>query len=368
MTQSIYEQLNVKTMVNAWGTVTKVGGSKMAPEVLEAMREASRHYVEISTLHEAAGKRIAALLGVDACCITCGAAAGIAIAAAACMTRGDEAKKLQLPDTAGMPDEALVLKCHRTLYDQALLLSGIKVKEIGTTSFACVEQVEAAVSDRTALFFYASEAEPMRGSIDLSLIIPILKKYKVPVVVDAAAEIPPKSNIRKYLEKGADLVIFSGGKELRGPQSSGLILGNAELVAACDANCCPNYSIGRAMKIDKETIAGIVKAVELFVAKDYDRQVVIWESMTRRISEKLSQIPYAAVREGFPTEPGIQPADILRVYVKPTRKTAPQLYAELLGLDPQIYTGLSGAELVINPQCLEEDEIPVLISAFEKYL
>jgi L-seryl-tRNA(Ser) seleniumtransferase len=340
----------------------------MAPEVLEAMAEASKHYVEIATLHEAAGKRIAELLKVEACCITCGAAAGIAIAAAACMTRGDTAKKLQLPDTTGMPDEALVLKCHRTLYDQAMLLSGVKVKEIGATSFACVEQVEAAFSDRTAFFFYASEAEPMRGSIDLNKIIPLLKKRKIPVVVDAAAEIPPKSNIRKYLDWGADLVIFSGGKELRGPQSSGLILGTAELIAACDANCCPNYGIGRSMKIDKETIAGIVKAVELFVAKDYDRQIAIWESMTHRISEKLSQNPNAVVREGVPTEPGIQPADLLRVYVKPTRKSAEQLYTELLELDPQIYTGLSGAELAINPQCLEEEEIPVLVEAFKNLL
>ncbi|GHV33528.1 L-seryl-tRNA selenium transferase [Synergistales bacterium] len=368
MTLSIYEQLKVKTAVNAWGTVTKVGGSKMAPEVLEAMAEASKHYVEIAALHEAAGRRVAELLGVEACCITCGAAAGIAISAAACMTRGDAAKKLQLPDTTGMPDEALVLKCHRTLYDQAMLLSGVKAKEIGTVSFACVEQVEAAISDRSAFFFYASEAEPMRGSIDLNKIIPILKKRNVPVVVDAAAEVPPKSNIRKYLDMGADLVIFSGGKELRGPQSSGLILGGTSLIAACDANCCPNYSIGRSMKIDKETIAGIVKAVELFAAKDYDKQIAIWESMVHRITEELSKSPYATVREGFPIEPGIQPADLLRAYVKPTRKSAERLYTELLERDPQIYTGLSGHELAVNPQCLEEEEIPVLVKAFKELL
>jgi L-seryl-tRNA(Ser) seleniumtransferase len=368
MTTSIYERLHVKTAINAWGTVTKVGGSRMAPEVLEAMYEASRHYVEIASLHEAAGRHIARLLNVEACCVTCGAAAGIAVSAAACMTRGDTAKTLQLPDTSGMPDEALVLKSHRTLYDQALLLSGIKVREIGTTSFACPEQVQAAVSDRTALFFYASEAEPMRGSIGLDQIVPLMKPHGIPIVVDAAAEIPPKSNIRKYLDMGADLTIFSGGKELRGPQSSGLILGSAELIAACDANCCPNYSIGRAMKIDKETIAGIVKAVELFAAKDYDRQTEVWESMVRRIRSELSKNPHAAVREGFPTEPGIQPADILRVYVKPTRKSAAKLHGELLARDPQIYTGLFGKELAINPQCLEEEEIPALVEAFNELL
>lgn len=365
---NIYEQLGVKTIINAWGTITKVGGSVMAPEVTAAMAEASRNYVVVAELHEAAGKRIAQLLDVEACCVTCGAAAGIAIAAAACMAGTDPAKILQLPATDGMPNEALVLKCHRTLYDQALLLSGVKVKEIGATSFASVEQVEWAVSENTALFFYASEAEPMRGSIPLPDLMPVLKKRGVPVVVDAAAEVPPKSNIRKYLEMGADMVLFSGGKEIRGPQASGLILGGKEMIAACAANCCPNYSIGRAMKIDKETIVGITKAVELFAARDYDRQIAEWEDMIHRIAAAIAENPHARVREGTPVEPGIQPADLLRAYVRPLRKSAKQLHADLIALSPSVYTGLSGEELAINPQCLPEEEIPHLVEAFNALL
>ncbi len=361
----IYSELGVRSVINGWGTITKIGGSTMAPAVLQAMNEAARNYVDIAALHAAAGVRIASLLGVEACCVTSGAAAGIAISAAACMSRGDIVKRLQLPDTRGMPDEAIVLKCHRTLYDQALLLSGAKIVEVGATSFACPEQVEAAISERTALFFYAAEAEAMRGSLDLAVLTPMLKRRGIPTVVDAAAEIPPKENIHKYLRKGADLAIFSGGKELRGPQSSGLILGRKDLIAACDANCCPNHSIGRPMKIDKESIAGIVKAVELFAAKDYGKQVYLWEEMVHRIVSSLRDCPGVEAREGKPAEPGVQPADLLRAYVRPTRMSAVTLQQRLIDGDPSICTGLSGDEIAINPQCLEEDEVQAVIRAIE---
>jgi Selenocysteine synthase [seryl-tRNASer selenium transferase] len=359
----IYEELGVRPAINAWGTITKIGGSTMAPEVVAAMCEAARNYVDIAAFHTAAGARIAKLLGAEACCVTSGAAAGIAVSAAACMARTDVAKRLQLPDTRGMPNEAIILKCHRTLYDQAISLSGAKVVEVGTASFACPEQVEAALSERTAFFFYAAESETMRGSIDLATLTPMMKERGIPTVVDAAAEIPPKENVLKYLKKGADLVIFSGGKELRGPQSSGLILGCKDLIAACDANCCPNHSIGRPMKVDKESIAGIVKAVELFAAKDYAAQTLAWEDMVHRIVAALRDCPGVEAREGKPTEPGVQPADLLRAFVRPKRMGAADLQRRLIDGEPSVYSGLSGEEVVINPQCLEPNEVPAVIRA-----
>lgn len=365
---SIYDELGVKTIINGLGTVTKIGGSKMAPEVLEAMHEAAGSYVEISVLHEKAGERIARLLGCEAACITSGASAGIAISAAACMTRGDIAKTLQLPDTTGMPNEVLVLKCHRTLYDQSLLLSGARVREIGVTSSIQIAQIEAAVSEKTAMFFYASEAERMRGSVPLPEIAKVLKKYNIPIVVDAAAELPPKSNVTKYLEQGADLVIFSGGKEIRGPQSSGIILGKKELIQACSANCCPNYSIGRSMKIDKETIVGIMKAVELFSQKDYVFEMKRWEDMVSKIITAISQISSVTVRRGFPVEPGIQPVNIPRVFIKPLIICAKELKERLLGLNPIVYVDVQGDEVVINPQCLEDDEVDIVTDAIYRVL
>lgn len=365
---NIYEQLGVKTLINGFGTVSKIGGSVMAPEVLHAMTEVSKHYVEINALHKAAGRYIAKLLESEDCCITCGAAAGIALATAACIARNDPVKRLQLPNTEGMKNEVLMLKCHRILYDQALLLSGAKVVEIGATSFAMPEQVEAAINEKTAMFFYASENENMRGSVELSKLIPILKKKDIPVLVDAAAELPPQSNISKYQKMGADLVVFSGGKELRGPQSSGLILGRKDLVEACRESSSPNYSIARSMKIDKETIAGIMRAVELFLEKDYEKIYETWTAMSVSMADEIEKCGKAIVRTGYPQEAGIQPANILRVYIKPKHMTSQELYDRLLSLDPQIYTDIRGGEIVINPQCLNEDESKLVAEAVRKNL
>ncbi|MCD9025141.1 aminotransferase class V-fold PLP-dependent enzyme [Cohnella silvisoli] len=359
----LYEALGMKTIINGLGTVTAIGGSKMHPEVLSAMNEAAGAFVDMGIFHARAGDRIAELLGGEAACITSGAAAGLAIAAAACMTRGDIGKTLQLPDTTGMPNEILLLKCHRILYDQALLLSGAKLREIGVTSSAKLEQIEAAISEKTAMFFYAAEAERMRGSIALPEIVQVLTKYSIPIVVDAAAELPPKSNVTKYLEQGADLVIFSGGKELRGPQSSGIILGSKQLIEYCKANNYPNYSIGRSMKLDKETIAGITKAVELFVAKDYIKIMERWERMVSQMITAFSHISGTTVRRGFPVEPGVQPVEIPRVYMKSVNVSAKYLQDQLKSLTPSIYVDVQGEEIVINPQCLEDDEVSIVIEA-----
>lgn len=360
---SIYEELGISPIINAWGTVTALGGSLMAPEVLDAMREASKSFVPISNLHEKAGAKIAELLGVDACCVTCGAAAGLAISTAACMTGQRKSFAYQLPDTSGMKDEVLILKCHRDLYDQAVLLSGAHFVEVGVTSYAFIQQIEDKICDRTAAFFYSMEAAGMRGSIPLRDVCQLMNSHGIPVIVDAAAEIPPVENIRKFLAEGASLVVFSGGKEIRGPQSSGLILGSKELIVACDLNCCPNYGIGRAMKIDKETIAGIVKAVELFAGKNYEKIMCHWENMSRALYEGLKLNPNIIVSLGYPTEPGVQPAQILRVFVTPKNMSACELHEHLLSRKPAVYSFLHGNEIMLNPQCLEDDQISIVIQS-----
>ena len=356
----IYERLGVKKIINGWGTVTKVGGSLIDEEVLRAMEEASQSYVVMEEFHRKAGERIARLLGVEGACITAGAAAAIAVSAAACMTEGDPAKALKLPNTDGMRNQALMLKCHRTLYDQALPMTGIQIKETGVTSYADVHQVEEAIDERTAMFFYVAEAEMMRGSVPVEEIIEVMHRHKLPVVVDAAAEIPPVENVTKYLEKGADMVIFSGGKEIRGPQASGLIVGKKSWIEACMANCCPQYSIGRPMKIDKETIAGLVQAVDLFKERDYEKRLQHWNQISIRMKERLEKVPSVKVWTGYPTEPGVQPIQILRLFVKPLCRPAEQVYKDLTELDRPVYVLLHGDELIINPQCLAEEEAEAL--------
>lgn len=362
----IYKELSVQRIINAWGTVTKLGGSCMPPEVLEAMESAASSFVSMEELHTAAGKRIAELLGVEACCVTCGAAAGLAVATAACMTGLRRSFAYQLPDTTGMKDEVLALKCHRDLYDQAILLSGAHFVEIGVTSYAFLEQIEDKISDRTAAFFFTSEAEQMRGSIPFAEIAALCNRYGIPVIVDAAAELPPVSNIQRYLKEGASLVVFSGGKEIRGPQASGMILGTRDLIAACDLNCCPNYGIGRPMKVDKENICGLVKAVELFATRDYDKEMETWTQYVEILKAGLAGNPAVAVTEGHPMEPGVQPACILRLFVKPLRMSAAALYQALVDHTPSVYTFLYQDTVVLNPQCLRESELQQVIDAINE--
>jgi L-seryl-tRNA(Ser) seleniumtransferase len=335
----------------------------MHPLVLDAMQEASRSFVDMGELHAAAGEEIARLFEADAACVTCGAAAGLAIAVAACMAGSDPARILRLPDTSGMADEIVMLKSHRILYDQAALLPGARIVEVGVTSAATVAQVVAALGEHTAGVLWIAEAAPLRGSVPLKDIVDALRGTGVPVIVDAAAELPPMSNLRSFLDDGADLVVFSGGKELRGPQSSGVILGTPHLVAACAANAFPNYGVGRAMKTDKETIVGLVTAARLFVARDEHADLRRWEGMVARMVEVISNHPACEARRGFPLEPGVQPVGIPRAYLRPTTASASVLLERLRAGEPSVVASVSGDELVLNPQCLDDDELEPLLGA-----
>lgn len=359
----VYENLGVRPTINAWGTITRIGGSRMNALVLQAMTEASGSFVNMDALHESAGRSIAKSLGVEAACITSGAAAGLAIAAAACMVKDDPAKILQLPETTSMRNEALVLKSHRILYDQSLRLSGAVFAEVGVTSSVSLEQLEAAITDRSAMFLYVAEAKDLRGSLPLADIAAVLNKYDIPIIVDAAAELPPVSNLTKFLEDGADFVVFSGGKEIRGPQSSGLIVGKEEMIRWCSANSFPNYGVGRAMKLDKETIVGLVTAVELFMQRDYEAIFLDWEDTVTTLVSALADHPFLTVRRGFPSEPGVQPADVPRAYITPLGVSAIELQRRLRESTPSVAAGIEGVELALNPQCLETDEVAPLIAA-----
>ena len=364
----IYERLGVGTYINARGTVTNFGGSLMHPDVLQVMKEASENFVDVRELHKKAGLHIASLLGVEAASVVCGAAAGLAISAAAVMAGTNKGYILQLPDTKGLKNEAIIIKCHRSEYDQAICMSGAHFLEVGSTAFCCAEQLENAISENTAMMVYSVEAENMRGSIPFSDVASIMNRYAIPIIVDCAAEIPPVNNISKYLDAGASLVVFSGGKELRGPQSSGLILGRKDLIEACDMNCCPHHSLGRAMKIDKETICGLVRAVELFVSRNYDERLKEWDSLASDLADELRSV-HIITRTGHPTEPGIEPKIITRAYVSFIGFSGFEIYDRLL--KKGVVVGDGSEEIVLNPQCLqkgEEKKIIQIIKDLEKEL
>lgn len=356
----IYDKLGVKKFINAWGTVTSIGGSLMSSEVLQSMTEASKYYVDINELLKIVGQKIAELLHVESVLITSGAGAGLAISTAACMAGEDPAKIAQLPDTEGLKNEVLIFKSHRNRYDQAIRLSGAKFREIGLIDRTHVRQLENAIDDNVACLVYFAESEAVPGSLPLDQVSRILHEQNIPLIVDAAAELPPIENLRNYLSRGADLVLFSGGKELHGPQSTGLIIGKKGLITACAANSCPNHSIGRPMKVDKEGIIGIYTAIKLFIQRDFNKDFEKWYSK----SENL--ISFLKAREGvtfsidFPIAPDIQPVIIPRVFIRIDEMklgvNKQYIYDKLREGNPGIVTGVFEKGLVINPQMLEDEE------------
>ena len=361
----VYSRLGIRPVINAQGTVTALGGSVMDPAVLAAMAEASTAFVDMVELQRRAGERIAELLGVEAACVTSGAAAGLTIATAAFMARDRPEAILALPDTDGLRDQVVVLKCHRILYDQAIRVSGAAFVEVGVTSAASIEVLDAAITDRTGCVFFAAEASGMRGSLPLRAVAACAHARGVPVLVDAAAELPPPGNVRHFLDEGADLVVFSGGKEIGGPQSSGLIVGREPYIGYCHANSFPHYGIGRGMKTDKETIVGLVTAVELWVQRDYDAVFDQWDATVATILTGMAGIPEVTAERGFPSEPGVQPTVIPRAYLSHAACSAADLQSALLNLDPPVAVGVENGRLAVNPQCLRPGEIPVVVAALQ---
>jgi len=292
----IYSELGVRPLINASGPVTVLGGSLLPPEVLQAMAEAAGAFVDMNELHLAAGRRIAELIGVEAAHVTAGAAAGVAVMAAACMAGHDPALARRLPNATGMRHRFPHLRAHRNPFDQAIREAGGTLVEVDPSP----EALAAALGDGAAAVYYTVGRFEQGESLPLAQVAAIAHAAGVPVIVDAAAQVPPVANLRRFLEEGADLVTFSGGKALHGPQSSGLILGRADLVEACRLNDNPHSSIGRPMKASKEDIAGLVRAVELYLAQDHDQEWAEWERRVALVIDAVHGLPHVTASRTVP--------------------------------------------------------------------
>jgi L-seryl-tRNA(Ser) seleniumtransferase len=292
--KTIYSELGIKPLINGQGTYTSLGGSIMPPEVVQAMAEAAGWFVPISELQEKVGARIAGLLGVPAAMVTAGAASAISVATAACMTWNKSEALAHLPQTDGLKNEVIIQKGHHCGYEPQILLTGAKLVWVESRV-----ELERAINARTAMMFFLNRYEP-QGQIKREEWIQIGKEHQIPLVNDAAADIPPLRRFSEYLKQGFDLVAFSGGKALRGPQSSGLLLGRSDLVAAGRLAINPHLGIGRAMKVGKEEIIGLLAAVERFLKLDHDAEWRSWETKTAEIIAILGKIPGGSARRDVP--------------------------------------------------------------------
>ncbi|MEX2264408.1 MAG: selenocysteine synthase [Bryobacteraceae bacterium] len=278
--REFWKELGIKPFINAAGTYTTLTASLMHPEVVQAIEYASKQFVRLQEVHDAVGKKIASLVGSESAMVTAGAASALTLGTAACMTGTSQEFIRRLPDTAGMKTEVIIQKSHRYGYDHAVRNCGIKFIEVETR-----EELERAINERTVmmLFFNANEN---KGQIKAAEFAELGKKHRIPTMNDAAADVPPVENFSKYIKQGFDLVVFSGGKGIRGPQSCGLLLGREDLIAAARLNGPPfSDSIGRGMKVNKEELVGMMVAVELYVKRDHQAEWREWEKRIKIISD-----------------------------------------------------------------------------------
>jgi len=359
-----YQDLGIKKIINAAGTFTVYGGSLVSKEVMSAMEVASRSFVDIDELLQKTGDYIAKSINVEAALITAGAATALTLSTAACMAGSKQEYIKALPNTEGMKNEIIIMRCHRNPYDPAMLLAGAKFKEIGNGIETHSWELEAAIGEKTAAVAFFVQAEMLEASLSLTQVIEIAHAKNIPVIVDAAAELPPIENLTNFIKMGADIVIFSGGKDFRGPQSSGLMLGKKDMVNICRIQGYPHHAVGRPMKLDKETIMGFVRAFELYLKEDHQKRIEGWEKQAQRIYKGLSLIPHIQVLQGYPTQPLTQPSTIPRVYVKFDEKvlgfTKEDIAKKLYEGDPRIAVMVEKKCLTFNPHMLAEGEEDII--------
>jgi D-glucosaminate-6-phosphate ammonia-lyase len=281
-----FSDLGVRTFINAAGTFTTLTASLMPPEVMEAMQYASRSYVPLMELQDKVGERIASLIGCEAAMVTAGAASALTCGTAGCVTGTDQKAILQLPDVTGLKSEVIIQKTHRYGYDHAVRSVGVRMVEVET-----VAELERAVGPKTAMMLFFNDADP-KGQIKAAEFVALGKKHNVPTFNDAAADAPPVENLSKYTKMGFDLVTFSGGKGIRGPQSAGLLLGRRDLIQAARLNTSPySDSVARGNKVNKEEMLGMLVALELFMKRDQAAEWKEWERRTRIISDAVRDVP-----------------------------------------------------------------------------
>jgi L-seryl-tRNA(Ser) seleniumtransferase len=396
---NIYKKLGVEPIINATGTVTRLGGARLRTVALEAYALASQESVPLEQLQAAASQHLADLTGAEAGLVTSGAAAGLTLGAAAILTGLDAGRMEQLPDTTGMPAEIIVAREHRSGYDHAVRASGARLVEVGFqeqvagAGVRCAEawEYEAAIGGQTAGILYVEQSAAHPPLAD---VVAIAQRHSLPLLVDAAGELPPRENLRRLATCGADLVVFSGGKAIGGPQPTGILVGRRDLVAAAALQMLdmddhpriwdppvefidpemltgmPRHGIGRSMKVSKEAICALLAALDEFVTIDPAEDLALWRNWLEQIEHALTR---ATANCRLLESPDGQQPPCLEIDIDQhvLGLDAFQLCRALREGSPPIYVGhgkLDTGTLVVNPVGLTEDQVPLLGDRLMKLL
>lgn len=386
MSRDIYAELGVRKVINAAGTYTMVGGSRMSERTLDAMKEAARSHVVIKELQAKVHERLALLTKNEAAFVTNGAACGLHITGAAAVARHYERPHASLSPEQIAKCEIIIHRAHRNPYDWALKLLGTKLVEIGfpnmilpTTS----EDLELAITENTVAiyyFFMPPGGWAARGALSFEETLKVAERHGIPVIVDAAAQLPPVDNLWRITELGAFACVFSGGKDLRGPQASGLVVGKKSFMEWVERTAFPTYGVGRMFKLGREEIVGLLSAVEEYVTMDHDARNAWCEEQIVKMRNAFEGSDIISVERVFPNEAG-QPIPQMIVRFKfPDTPEAKKLSEDVSAFilrkfgdgEPSIFTlAASGDGVFVNPTTLREGEtelIAVRIGEIEKEL
>ncbi len=386
---TVYARLGVRTLVNARGNATLAGGTLMEPEVVAAMAEAARSFARIGDLQEIASERIAELTGAEAGYVTSGAAAGLTLGAAAMLAGLDPDRMERLPDTTGGPAEIVVQANHRNPYDHLVRASGARLVEFGDANGATAEEMAAAIGPATAGAFFHGQAEA--HGLPIEAFVATAHARGLPVLVDASMNLPPRANLRRFTAAGADLVAFSGGKTIRGPQASGFLAGRADLLVSVglqqqDMDVLtatwarralvengviprpPIHGIGRSMKTGKEEIVGLLVALERYADLDEAAETARWTAVADRLAAGLAGIPGLTVRRDSTQADG-RPVPMTIVTIDPVayEVSAVELVRRFADRDPIVMVGDHDAEtnvLRLDPENLDMAGADEVIAAF----
>jgi seryl-tRNA(Sec) selenium transferase len=359
-TPQVYTRIGVKPFINLTATYTINGGALMLPEVREAMDAASRWSVNLDELMEKAGALLAEWMGAEAAIVTSGAAGALTHATAACVAGGDPEKMKQLPLVTGLKSEVIMPRQSRNDYDHAYRTVGARIIEVDTA-----QDFQRALGERTAMIAILGTAEA-QGKLRLEQIAAAARKLGIPVLVDAAAELPAKPN--PYLARGADLVAYSGGKILRGPQCAGILAGRRDLIGAAWVNSAPHHAFGRAMKAGKEEIMGMVAAMDLYFHKrDIAAEYRLWESWFAHITTEISRV--RGVKTRVIPAAGASPFPVLDISWR-SGITAGELYKLLLNGEPRIMSHAAGdgRSFILRPVAMKPDDYKIVATRLREIL
>jgi L-seryl-tRNA(Ser) seleniumtransferase len=369
--ESVLRELGVKPIINACGTLTILGGTTVADEVSKAWAEASGVYLDMNDLHTKAGEFISKLTGAESAYVTAGTAASLVISIAACMTQGETGKMAQLPKTRGMRNEVIVQRLHHNEFEFLFEIAGAEIVEIGNEHVTTRAELEDAICQKTAAVAYFAY-DPQEGVLPLETVLETSHRREIPVIVDAAAEIPPLENLTKFIRMGCDLVLYSAGKDIGAPSDTGIILGRRELVRTCVRLGPHNREIinsqaidyiGRPMKTSKEDILAVVAALGRYFGTDHARRHDLWENKIQYMVSELSKCSDLQVSRVLPTYGHPRPVSIPRVELEfHGGMTADEVSRRLRRVDPPIFAYVIGNRLYLNPQCLCDGEEGVVVS------